>query len=210
SHGECGLTYGKTAILSRRRPMARVSRRDFLTTSAGALVAVGAPRIGHAQTAVKVGTAVLGDYALAGPFIVAERKGFFKIEGLEGKASGVTSVGATTWVFARLVAKQQGWDPDRDVKIVGLGGLDAQLAALTRKEIHAYVWGDGGAVTQLAGKSKVLMRLDAVTPRWISQIQYASEDGIKKNADQIRKAQKAIFGALRFMKDQTNDAAKLV
>jgi len=258
--------------------MARVSRRDFLTTSASALVAVGAPRIGHAQTAVKVGTAVLGDYALAGPFIVAEQKGFFKIEGLEaefvpfrggpnlvkaviageillgaagatdilvfreagmplkmvatqtegnhftlnvapdvqsvadlkGKAIGVTSVGATTWVFARLVAKQQGWDPDRDVKIVGLGGLDAQLAALTRKEIHAYVWGDGGAVTQLAGKSKVLMRLDAVTPRWISQIQYVSEDGIKKNADQIRKVQKAIFSAARFMKDQPSEAAKIV
>ena len=96
------------------------------------------------------------------------------------------------------------------MKIVGLGGLDGQLAALARKEIAAFVWGDGGAVTQLAGKSKVLLRLDAVTPRWISQIQYASEDGIKKNADQIRKAQKAIFGALRFMKDQTNDAAKLV
>jgi len=258
--------------------MRRVSRRDFLTTSTGALLAVGAPRIGHAQTAVKVGTAVLGDYALAGPFIVAEAKGFFKVEGLaaefvpfrggpnlvkavvageillgaagstdilvfreagmplkmvathtegnhftlnvapdvqsvadlKGKAIGVTAVGATTWVFARLVAKQQGWDPDKDVKIVALGGLDAQLAALSRKEIHAYVWGDGGAVTQLAGKSKVLMRLDAVTPRWISQIQYVSEDGIKKSADQIRKVQKAIFSGVRFMKDQTNDAAKLI
>src|SRR5438046_4127280 len=62
--------------------MPRASRRDFLTTSAGALLAVGAPRIGHAQTAVKVGTAVLGDYALAGPFIVADAKGLFKIEGL--------------------------------------------------------------------------------------------------------------------------------
>ena len=38
------------------------------------------------------------------------------------------------------------------------------------------MWGDGGAVTQLAGKSKVLMRLDKVTPKWISQIQYVSED----------------------------------
>src|SRR5437773_2469033 len=177
--------------------MPRASRRDFLTTSAGALLAVGAPRIGHAQTAVKVGTAVLGDYALAGPFIVADAKGLFKIEGLaaeyvpfrggpdlvkavvagelllgaagstdilvareagqplkmvathtegnhftlnvapdvaaaadlKGKTIGVTRVGATTWVFARMFAKQQGWDPDRDVKIVGLGGLDGQLAA---------------------------------------------------------------------------------
>jgi len=258
--------------------MARVSRRHFLATSAGALLAVGAPRIGHGQTAIKVGTAVLADYALAGPFIVAVEKGFFRTEGLaaefvpfrggpdlvkaviagdvllgaagstdifvareagqplkmvathtegnhftlnvapeiqapielKGKTIGVTRGGATTWVFARMFAKAQGWDPDHDIKIAGLGGLDAQLAALARKEIHAFVWGDGGAVTQLEGKSRVLMRLDAVTPKWISQIQYVSEDAIKKNAEQIRKAMKAVFGGVRFMRDQTADAAEII
>jgi len=258
--------------------MARVSRREFLTTSAVALLAVGAPRIGHAQTAVKVGTAVLADYALAGPFIIALEKGFFRTEGLtaefvpfrggpdlvkaviagdillgaagstdifvareagqplkmvathtegnhftlnvapdvqgaadlKGKTIGVTRVGATTWVFARMFAKAQGWDPDQDIKIAGLGGLDAQLAALSRKEIHAFVWGDGGAVTQLEGKSRVLMRLDAVTPKWISQIQYVAEDSIKKNADQLRKAMKAVFSGVRFMKEQTADAAEII
>ena len=69
-----------------------------------------------------------------------------------------------------MLAKQQGWDPEKDVKVVGLGGLDAQLAALTRGEIHAFVWGDGGAVTELQGKSKILLRLDTVTPKWISQV----------------------------------------
>jgi len=258
--------------------MARVSRREFLTTSAGTLLAVGAPRIGHAQTAIKVGTAVLADYALAGPFIIALEKGFFRTEGLtaefvpfrggpdlvkaviagdillgaagstdifvareagqplkmvathtegnhftlnvapdvqgaaelKGKTIGVTRVGATTWVFARMFAKAQGWDPDQDIKIAGLGGLDAQLAALSRKEIHAFVWGDGGAVTQLEGKSRVLMRLDAVTPKWISQIQYVAEDSIKKNADQLRKAMKAVFSGVRFMKEQTADAAEII
>lgn len=258
--------------------MARVSRREFLTTSAGALLAAGAPRLARGQTAIKVGTAVLADYALAGPFIVAVEKGFFGTEGLsaeyvpfrggpdlvkaviagdillgaagstdifvareagqplkmvathtegnhftlnvapdvqsaadlKSKTIGVTRAGATTWVFARMFAKAQGWDADRDVKIVGLGGLDAQLAALARKEIHAFVWGDGGAVTQLEGKSKVLMRLDAVTPKWISQIQYVSEDGIRKSAEQIRKAMKAVFSGVRFMKEQTNDAAEIV
>jgi NitT/TauT family transport system substrate-binding protein len=129
---------------------------------------------------------------------------------LKGKSIGVTSVGSTTWVFARMVAKSQGWDPDRDVKVVALGGLDAQLAALSRKEIHAYVWGDGGAVTQLAGKSKVLMRLDKVTPRWISQIQYVSEDGIKKQNEQIRKSMRALFLAMKYMREQTNEAAEIV
>jgi NitT/TauT family transport system substrate-binding protein len=259
--------------------MPSISRRRFLVSASGA-VAVGAlvPAVGRAQTAVKIGTAVLGDYALAGPFIVAVEKGFFRTENLnvefvpfrggpnlvkavisgevllgaagstdilvfreagmplkmvathtegnhftlnvapdvqgvgdlKGKAIGVTSVGATTWVFARLVAKQQGWDPDRDIKIVGLGGLDAQLAALARKEIHAFVWGDGGAVTQLAGKSKVLMRMDKVTSRWISQIQYVSEEGIKRQGDDIRKVMKGLFAAIRFMTDQTTDAAEVI
>jgi ABC-type nitrate/sulfonate/bicarbonate transport system substrate-binding protein len=129
---------------------------------------------------------------------------------LKGKAIGVTSVGATTWVFARMVAKHQGWDPDKDVKVVGLGGLDAQLAALARKEIHAFVWGDGGAVTQLAGKSKVLMRLDKVTSRWISQIQYVSEEGIKKRGDDIRKVMKGLFAAIKYMTEQTAEASEIV
>src|SRR3989475_2639129 len=258
--------------------MATVSRRRFLLSASGAAAAARLAPAVRAQTSVKIGTAVLGDYALAGPFIVAVEKGFFRTENLnvefvpfrggpnlvkaviageillgaagstdilvfreagmplkmvathtegnhftfnvapdvtnvaelKGKAIGVTSVGATTWVFARMVAKAQGWDPDKDVKIVGLGGLDAQLAALSRKEIHAFVWGDGGAVTQLAGKSKVLGRLDQVTPMWISQIQYVSEDGIKKNNDAIRKATRAIFLGQRFMRTNTNEAAEII
>ena len=259
--------------------MPSISRRRFLVSASGAVVAGAlAPAFVRAQTSVKIGTAVLGDYALAGPFIVAVDKGFFRTENLnvefvpfrggpnlvkavisgevllgaagstdilvfreagmplkmvathtegnhftfnvapdiqavadlKGKSIGVTSVGATTWVFARMVARQQGWDPDRDVKIVGLGGLDAQLAALARKEIHAFVWGDGGAVTQQAGKSKVLMRLDKVTARWISQIQYVSEEGIKRQSDDIRKVMKGLFAAIRFMTDQTADAAEVI
>jgi NitT/TauT family transport system substrate-binding protein len=258
--------------------MTTLSRRAFLRSAAGAALAGVAPGRAAAQTSVKVGTAVLGDYSLAGPFVVALDKGFFASEGLtaefvpfrggpdlvkaviageiligaagstdilvfreagmplkmiatqtegnhftlnvapditdlaelKGKAIGVTRVGATTWVFARMVARHQGWDADRDLKIVGLGGLDAQLAALARKEIHAFVWGDGGAVTQLAGKSRVLMRLDRVTPRWISQIQYASEDGIKRRGDHIRQAMKAIFRGQNFMRASPEDAAAIV
>lgn len=256
--------------------MSALSRRRFLAASATVLAAGLVPRPARAQ-AVKIGTAVLGDYSMAGPVIIAQEKGFFKAEGLnaefipfrggpdllkavlagdvlvgvtgatdilvfreagapikmvathtEGnhftlnvaadvrglqdlkyKSIGVTRVGATTWVFARMVAKKEGWDPERDVKIVGLGGLDAQLAALARKEIAAYVWGDGGAVTELQGKSRVLLRLDVVTPKWISQIQYASEDGIKKSPDAIRKAMRAMFRALRVMRDNPKEAADL-
>ena len=106
--------------------------------------------------------------------------------------------------------KQQGWDADRDVKIVALGGARRPAGRSGPQEIHAFVWGDGGAVTQLAGKSKVLMRLDKITSRWISQIQYTSEDAIRKQGDDIRKVMKGVFAAIRFMNDQTAEAAEIV
>ncbi len=255
--------------------MSSISRRGFLVSAALGAALSAAPRAARAQPVVRVGTAVLGDYALAGPFVLAQDRGFFSHEGLtaefvpfrggpdlvkaviageillgaagstdilvfreagmplrmvatqtegnhftlnvapdvrsvadlKGKAIGVTRVGATTWVFARMVARENGWDPDRDVKVVGLGGLDAQLAALARKEIHAFVWGDGGAVTEQQGKSRVLMRLDRVTPQWISQIQYASEDGIRTQGDALRKAMKAVFRAQKLMHDKPEDTA---
>src|SRR6266581_4278662 len=257
----------------RLMPATSISRRRFLATAA-AIPATLRPWPARGATAVKIGTAVLGDYSMAGPVIVARERGLFAREGLaaefvpfrggpdllkavmageilvgitgstdilvfreagspiktvathtegnhftlnvapevrgvadlKGKAIGVTRAGATTWVFARMLAKKQGWDPDRDVQVVGLGGLDAQLAAMARREITAYVWGDGGAVTELQGKSKVLLRLDSVTPKSISQIQYASENAIVKKTDAIRKSQRALFRALKLMRENPRDA----
>ena len=250
----------------------RTSRRQFFQVTAGGLVAAsgvaGRARPVAAQgPTVKIGTAVLGDYSMVTPILVALEKGFFRAQGvtvefqplrggpdlvkavdgraapdrrqrgdrrarvpghrrahpvhrlpggreplhaqcrpaitkladLKGKSIGVTRVGATTWIFAMMLAKQQGWVPEKDVTVVGLGGLDAQLAALTRGEIAAFIWGDGGAVTELQGKSKILLRLDTVTPKWISQAYYATDDYIKGNKDTIQRTLKALFQGARFM-----------
>src|SRR5437667_3064890 len=158
------------------------SRRRFLAAAAAGTVPALA-RAARAQTPVKIGTAVLGDYSMAGPVIVARERGLFAREGLaaefvpfrggpdllkavmageilvgitgstdilvfreagspikaiathtegnhftlnvapdvrtvaelKGKAIGVTRVGATTGIFARMLAKRQGWAPDTDV-----------------------------------------------------------------------------------------------
>src|SRR2546427_6322648 len=58
-----------------------ISRRRFLAAAAAGTVPALA-RAARAQTPVKIGTAVLGDYSMAGPVIVALERGFFKSEGL--------------------------------------------------------------------------------------------------------------------------------
>ncbi|MGH7318915.1 MAG: ABC transporter substrate-binding protein, partial [Candidatus Rokuibacteriota bacterium] len=157
------------------------SRRQFFRMTAGGLAAVssltGRTRTATAQPlTVKIGTAVLGDYSLTAPTLIALEKGYFQTQGvsaefqpfrggpdlvkavvanqiqlgitgstdvpvfratgvpirfvattvdgnhftfnvapgitklgdLKGKSIGVTRVGATTWVFAVMLAKQQG------------------------------------------------------------------------------------------------------
>ena len=142
-------------------------------------------------------------------FTLNVAQGITSLAGLKGKSIGVTRVGAATWVFAVMLARQQGWDPEKDVTIVGLGGLDAQLAALTRGEIAAFIWGDGGAVTELQGKSKVLLRLDAVTPKWISQGYYATDEAIKGNKDTLQKTLKALFQGAQFIRENPTEAAAI-
>src|SRR5712691_9297923 len=63
-----------------------------------------------------------------------------RIEDLKGGTIGVTVVGSTTWVFARMLCKKMGWDPEKDVKIVGVGGIDAQAAALRRGETQGVIF----------------------------------------------------------------------
>ena len=60
-----------------------------------------------------------------------------------------------------MLAQQQGWEPGKDVHHRGPGR--ARCPAGRRSPAArspAFVWGDGGAVTELQGKSKVLLRLD--------------------------------------------------
>jgi NitT/TauT family transport system substrate-binding protein len=258
------------------------TRRQFFQVTAGGLVAAtglaGRARPVAAQgPTVKIGTAVLGDFSLVAPIVVAIEKGYFRAQGvtvefqplrggpdlvkavvagqlhigatgatdvpvfratgvpirfiasqvdgnhftlnvaqsitkladLKGKSIGVTRVGAATWAFATMLAKQQGWEPEKDVTIVGLGGLDAQLAALARGETAAYIWGDGGAVTELQGKSKILLRLDTVTPKWISQAYYATDEYIKGNKDAINRTLKALFQGVRFIVESPREAATI-
>jgi NitT/TauT family transport system substrate-binding protein len=132
--------------------------------------------------------------------------GIGKLAELKGKSIGVTRAGATTWVFAVMLARQQGWDPQRDVTIVGLGGLDAQLAALARGEIHAFIWGDAGAVTELQGKSKILLRLDSVTPKWISEAAYCTDEAIKSQKADLAAALKGYFQGVKFIRESPKEA----
>jgi NitT/TauT family transport system substrate-binding protein len=72
------------------------------------------------------------------------------------------------------------------------------------------VWGDGGAVNELGGKSKILLRFDSVMPKWISQAYYATDETIKGNRDAVAKALKAMFQGVKFIRESPKEAFAIV
>src|SRR3984893_3124592 len=138
--------------------------------------------------------------------VVPKRK---RLEALKGSTIGCTVVGSTTWVFARMLAKKMNWDPEKDVRIVGVGGLDAQMAALKRGEIQGTIFGDAGVVIEAEGSGRILMRLDELTPKWISLVAYSTDDIIKARRDVLQRALKSIFQGACFCRDNADESIKI-
>jgi NitT/TauT family transport system substrate-binding protein len=132
-----------------------------------------------------------------------------RLEDLKGGTIGCTVVGSTTWIFARMLAKKMKWDPERDVRIVGAGGLDAQAAALKRGELQGFIFGDAGAVLEVQGVGRILMRLDEVTPKWISLVAYSTDDVIKGRRETLRKALRGMFQGARFIRDSPDESIRI-
>jgi len=132
-----------------------------------------------------------------------------RLEDLKGGTIGCTAVGATTWVFARMLAKKMGWDPEKDVRIIGVGGLDAQMAGLKRGELQGTIYGDAGVVIEAEGAGHILMRLDELTPKWISLTAYSTDEIIKTKRDVVGRALKSIFMGARFCRDNAAESIKI-
>ena len=132
-----------------------------------------------------------------------------RVEDLKGGTIGVTAVGSTTWVFARMLAKKMGWDPEKDVKIVGVGGIDAQAAALRRGETQGVIFGDAGAVLESQGIGRIIMRLDEVTPKWISLSAYSTDELIKTKKDTLGRTLRSIFQGAKYCRDNTEESIRI-
>jgi NitT/TauT family transport system substrate-binding protein len=132
-----------------------------------------------------------------------------KSEDLKGGTIAVTAPGATSWVFARMLAKKMGWDPEKDIRIVGVGGQDAMVAGMRRGELTAFVTGTAGVVAEAQGVGRVLMRLDEATPRWVSNMAFTTDEIIKTRRDDVEKAVRGLFLAIKFMRDNPDETIRI-
>jgi NitT/TauT family transport system substrate-binding protein len=71
------------------------------------------------------------------PYVFAVAKEVRRSEDLKGKVIATSQVGGRAGEIARMVIRNMGLDPDKDVQYLAVGGTMARLAALTSGKVHA-------------------------------------------------------------------------
>jgi ABC-type nitrate/sulfonate/bicarbonate transport system substrate-binding protein len=87
------------------------------------------PSIGASVQAAVAGipTRIVASYVPA-MFALVSRPEFKSVQELKGKTIGVSVIGATPHIIARMIVKHFGLDPTKDVQFVNTGGPEGRLA----------------------------------------------------------------------------------
>jgi NitT/TauT family transport system substrate-binding protein len=126
---------------------------------------------------------------------------------LRGKTLGISSFGATPDVAARLMIKQAGIDPEKEIKILALGSDAARLTALQQRVVDVVVISPP-ADTQMEKQGyKILARAyELFSFPYLGLGTHTRK--IKDRPDEVRRVIKATIRANRFIRDHRAEAVK--
>jgi ABC-type nitrate/sulfonate/bicarbonate transport system substrate-binding protein len=91
--------------------------------------------IGGAMTGLPI--KVVACYVPAPVLALVTRPEFKSVQALKGKTVGILVFGGVAHFAARVMAKHFGLDPDKDMKFIAIGPVEARFAALTQGLIDA-------------------------------------------------------------------------
>ncbi|MGE5220027.1 MAG: ABC transporter substrate-binding protein [Chloroflexota bacterium] len=141
------------------------------------------------------------------PMTLIAQPEFKSLKDLKGKTLGISSFGATPDVAARLMIKQAGIDPEKEIKILALGSDAARLTALKQRVVDVVVISPP-ADTQMEKQGyKILARAyELFSFPYLGLGTHTRK--IKEKPDEIRRVIKATIRANRFIRDHRDEAAQ--
>ena len=142
---------------------------------------------------------VLANFVDALTFALVAQTGIKSVSELRGKTLGVGALGDSSDLAARIMIKHFGVEPDKEMKILGLGPDSARLATLREKLIDvAIVSPPADSLGKKMGFN-VLARAYEVF-RFAAIGLSASDKKIKERPEEIKRVLKALIRANRYMR----------
>ena len=132
--------------------------------------------------------------------IVSNTSHYTSASQLKGATIGVTSSGSATDMMFHLLAQHYNFTIGTDIHEQALGGLTAQLAALTTNQTQGFFWTyETGYQLQGLGDAKILLFMNTIIPNWAENTIYATNSLISSNPQLIQKVLQGIYNALAYM-----------
>ncbi len=135
---------------------------------------------------------------------------FKSIADTKGGRYSVSKYGSLTDSLTRYALRSAGLDPEKDVKILQLGGQVNALPAMEAGQIDAAIF--PVPLSYMAAEKgfvKLMSQKEQIAPDWPTHVVYAKEDFISKNPNTIKAFIRATSKAIEWIKKNPDDASKI-
>ncbi len=124
-----------------------------------------------------------------------------KVDDLKGRTVSVSGAGSLTYWLTQQLSRRLGWGDD-GIKITPLGASEAQIAALTTRQIDGTTT-DSVTVEKFveAGQGRILVKFGEYFPDFVTSCIYASTDLIAKNPATLRDFLAGWYETIAYMRD---------
>ena len=143
------------------------------------------------------------------PMTLTAQPEYKSIKDLKGKILGVSSYGATPDIGARLMLKQAGIDPEKEIKVLALGSDAARITALKQRVVDVIVISPPADSQMEKQGYKILARAyELFSFPYLGLGTHAKK--IKEHPGEIRRTIKATVRANRFIRDNREEAVRVL
>ncbi len=143
------------------------------------------------------------------PHVLLARPEIKAIKELSGKKIGLAGFGDATQVLARIILARNGVDPDKEVQFVPLGPDSGRFAGLQQKLADAVVTSPPWDFEGKKAGFNVLARAYEYLNYPLSGVGLNAKS-IQQNRDQVKRTTRALIRASRFIRDNREEAAKVL
>ena len=143
------------------------------------------------------------------PMTLIAQPEYKSLKELKGKTLGISSFGATPDVGARMMLKQVGLDPEKDIKVLALGSDAARLTALKQRVVDVVVISPPADAQMEKQGYKILARAyELFSFPYLGLATHSKK--IKEKPEEIRRTIKATIRANRFIRENREEAVRIL
>lgn len=147
-------------------------------------------------------------------FYLVGRPEIEEIKALKGKTIGCTKVGAETYAVGRYLVAAEGLDPEKEITMIGVGGIATMASALENDRVQAVVaFQPLTAKLVSEGRGTLLARLNTAqdSKKWLGSPDYSfsviqvTNEYIRKHPETVQKFVNAIVAAEKWLIGHSDD-----